>query len=312
MLEYELFQLRFGWWNTSLSPISKTNRATSDEIEIADNLIVKLLNEYFIDCLALGEISNIDINRISSKINKTDYAIIDATKKDGRVMFDLGIIYNKTKMSCLDNRSITNSFGIHDLKIAHRVDFQIAYTDNPIHLFVSHWPSRIYYHENDPVRDKLGHYLGEHIKKIHIDKSSNAHIVLMGDFNDEPFNQSISDNILATRDRRFAIKKNNFLYNPFWRHLGEKEPHVPKGFSKCFSGTCYYKGDDNAKWHTFDQIMVSSSCLRGCPWHLKENCTAILEIPPLDSLIPSSKTIFDHFPVMSVLERELYVKGGTL
>lgn len=95
------------------------------------------------------------------------------------------------------------------------------------------------------------------------------------------------------------------LYNPFWRFLGEREPHVPRRVSQGFPGTHHYASGDSTDWRTYDQIIFSSACLRGQPWHINEKLTCILEIPPLDTFVPDSRRIFDHFPVMSVLETDI-------
>src|SRR5688500_16877694 len=93
-----MLRLAFGWWNTSLSPTSHKDCATAQEIEVADIVSSVLLNDYSIDCLALGEVSKNDLFRLTQLINGSSYSIIDATTKDGKISFDLGIIFNQEKM----------------------------------------------------------------------------------------------------------------------------------------------------------------------------------------------------------------------
>jgi hypothetical protein len=128
----------------------------------------------------------------------------------------------------------------------------------------------------------------------------------MGDYNDEPFDASMDGHLLASRDRRLVQNDNDhLLYNPFWRLLGERDPHMSHALSPRFPGTCYYDKGDTTHWRTFDQIMVSAACLMGKPWNLIEEFSQIIDIQPLNLLLPNKKSIFDHFPVMSIIEREL-------
>ena len=108
---------------------------------------------------------------------------------------------------------------------------------------------------------------------------------------------------MGTRDRHLARTKNGFLYNPFWRHIGEAEPHVSRKINDGSSGTCFYKSGLETRWRTFDQILFSSAFLGSGGWSLKEEETIILRPDFLLDLIQSDDVLFDHLPVVSVLEK---------
>ena len=81
-------------------------------------------------------------------------------------------------------------------------------------------------------------------------------IVLMGDFNDEPFSSSIIEYLGATYDRKFVIEQENVfkaaLYNSSWEKLMSERP-----------GSYHYKKAGHSKWSMLDQIMISKALLTG-------------------------------------------------
>ena len=77
-------------------------------------------------------------------------------------------------------------------------------------------------------------------------------IVLMGDFNDEPFSPSIIDYLGASYDKTHVQNQKNIrrviLYNCSWEGLREAKP-----------GSYYYPAAPVSDWSMLDQIMVSPS-----------------------------------------------------
>ena len=128
-------------------------------------------------------------------------------------------------------------------------------------------------------------------------------IIILGDFNDEPFDKSLAGHLLATRDRTLVKQNDLYFYNPFWRHLGETLPHSYGLHSGSICGTCFHRTGEETKWRTFDQIIVSSSFLRDDRWYIEEEYTQILHYPPFDDLLLNKSTIFDHRPVLSYIQR---------
>ena len=129
----------------------------------------------------------------------------------------------------------------------------------------------------------------------------------MGDYNDEPFADSLTTGLSSTRDLTRVRKKPSLLYNPFWRHLGEAKAYK-QGINisaKKRCGSFYYKSDSITRWHTFDQMLFSSCFISGSAWHLNEELTGIIDTPELFNLVIDSKQKFDHLPIISVLEREV-------
>lgn len=103
-----------------------------------------------------------------------------------------------------------------------------------VHIIVNHWPSRRDGAEatkQDRIKAaNLVHGIIDKIEK----ETTNARIIVMGDFNDDPTSESIKQHLI-TED----------LYNPM-------ESLFSKGF-----GSLHFKG----KWNLFDQIIFSRNFL---------------------------------------------------
>lgn len=295
--------MSFGWWNTSLSPLGN-HRSATEQRDVAQTVILYLTNYLNVDCLGLGEVTAEDIDDLMTRRDFTNYEFYDGTQKSGRLKFDTGVLYRKGKLQLIDSKSLTSTRGSRSLKIANRLDFLVPEAKEPFHVFVSHWPSRLWCEKNNADRQFLGIRLRDAIEELHQLNGGPPHAILLGDFNDEPFDTSLSEQLLATRDRRLVRKNPRLLYNPFWRCLGEPIPHIPGTKCLSYSGTCFHAKGTDTKWRTFDQIIFSSVFLGGSEWQLNENYTKILQFPPFDEFFSKKNVIFDHFPVISVIERE--------
>ena len=289
-------KLSFAWWNTSLSPQAKS-RASDDQKQIAIDVIYRLLLEFEIDFLALGEISEDDVAMLQNQKELDDYRIESGVSKAGRVRFDTCFIYRADKMQIDQPIEIDTGKGDRDMKVAQKVILQIA-DDTFMYLFVSHWQSRLYCHENHPDRHTLGLRLHDAVNEIRMGSESTPYIVLLGDYNDEPFDASLSKQLMATRDKALVIRKKNLLYNPFWKHLS-----YPNLQALDYAGTYFYKSGQITKWHTFDQIIVSSAFLSAIGWSLNEDLTGIINIPEYLKWVKDSESTFDHLPFMTTFER---------
>jgi hypothetical protein len=296
-------QISFLWWNTSLSPAGK-DRATDTQKQQAQTMIDIFTQVLKIDVIVLGEVRDSDINDIRRKCNIKGYETFDGYIKAGKTHFDTCLLFNPQKLQLSAHFNIQVIQGSRTYKVAQRLDFAIAGHPIPLNLLVSHWPSRLHMPHNDPIRSFLAMKLREvteELFKLHQDEST---IVLLGDYNDEPFDQSLAEHLMATRDRELAQRKRHLLYNPFWRMLGDKQAytHDLKDYPSN-GGTYFHKSGDKTKWGTFDQILFSSSFLGHSDWHLNEQAVQIVDIPMYSALVLDPKTIFDHYPVMGVIEK---------
>ncbi|ELY1862431.1 endonuclease/exonuclease/phosphatase family protein [Serratia bockelmannii] len=295
-------EISFIWWNTSLSPVTRQDRSSDQEKEIALAMVAYFLTRLNADCVCLGEVSNNDIESISNVCAGLGYEIYNGVKPLGRTSFDTCVLFNKSKLRLLNGKEIGSMKGGSNLKVAQQMDFINLIDGTMLHVFLSHWPSRLWCDENGADRHYLGVRLRDAIDKLSTNQSL-ANIIVLGDFNDEPFDKSISDQLMATRDRFLAAKKRYLFYNPFWRHMCVNGVYSHDCNTPGHGGTYYYKNDNKNRWRTFDQILVSSAFLGHTEWYLKESGSRVIDMPGYIEYIVDSNFSFDHMPVMAVIER---------
>ena len=139
------------------------------------------------------------------------------------------------------------------------------------------------------LRDEVDTLISQH--------DSNPLFVLLGDYNDEPFDESLSDLLMATRDFALASRKKYLLYNPFWNHLNSTpNQDLP-------SGSYFYKSGALTQWHTFDQIIFSHAFLEAKQWKLINNQEHVINVPSYLDIVKDKKTIFDHLPFSGIIEQ---------
>jgi hypothetical protein len=294
-------RLVFGWWNTSLSPRGMA-RADENHKRISAEIVRSLIDDIGTDFLALGEVTSADLLDLKAACRRENLAIFDGTLKLGSLKFDTGIIYDQSRLSIEDFESIIDAHGNRSYKVANRINFANMADESIFQVFVCHWPSRATNEDTRRIRKSIAMHLRDKITNADQEVTTTG-VIVLGDFNDEPFDETLAWHLLATRDRMLAQNKTGYFYNPFWKHLGESENYAPGKTGTPSSGTCYHRSGSETKWKTFDQIFFSSSFLGGTPWHLDEAKTFILRNTFLVNLILSRKTHFDHLPILGSVRK---------
>ena len=112
----------------------------------------------------------------------------------------------------------------------------------------NHWPSRTAgQYESQPFRMLTGETLSFIISGL-LDQDKNLPIIVMGDFNDEPFNRSMQEYARGTRDPgRVSKSKSGHLLNLMWPLMQGNDP-----------GT-YLFGSD---WNMLDQFLLSKGMIK--------------------------------------------------
>ncbi len=87
----------------------------------------------------------------------------------------------------------------------------------------NHWPSRTGGEfESEPYRILAGETLSYWMQRIHEIKGEEVAVIIMGDYNDEPFNRSLTDYALSTHSRTRAMRADiPRLYNLMWPLMGQ-------------------------------------------------------------------------------------------
>jgi exonuclease III len=112
-------------------------------------------------------------------------------------------------------------------------------------LLVNHWPSRRSGKEKSENKRIAVSIMVREIVDSVLQKNPEAKILLMGDFNDEPSDKSISIELNAKAD--LAGLKNDELYNPYYTLKNRGQGSVNYG----------------SKWIMFDQILLSKGFFSG-------------------------------------------------
>jgi predicted extracellular nuclease len=200
-----------------------------------------------VDIVGLCEVENLKVlNDLTQKTSlaSSNYTIVHQESPDKRGI-DVALLYQKEKLT-LDTAQWIQVFLGDGQRPTRDVLFATFTTLNneQLHVFVNHWPSRYGGQmASDPKRRQAANTVRLVVDSI-LTSNANANILLMGDFNDEPENGSIKENLRATHDSTFAEPQD--LYNMMSHIRGN-------------NGTHKYQGT----WGVLDQFMVSQGLYQG-------------------------------------------------
>jgi len=129
----------------------------------------------------------------------------------------------------------------------------VSHENDTLHVFVNHWPSR----RGGESESEINRITAAGVLKKNVDRiltyNSASYIIIMGDFNDEPVNNSILNTLGAqpilcdTLPGNFTESSPDELYNLAYEPYNEG------------LGTYKYRND----WNMLDQIIVSHEILTG-------------------------------------------------
>lgn len=167
-------------------------------------------------------------------------------ESDDRRGIDVALLYKKESFTPL----IKKPLKVHVSSEPHFRTRDILYVKGKLsdgeklHVFVNHWPSRREgVKESKHRRIAAAFTVKNEVIKI-LEHNSNAKIVIMGDFNDYPSNNSVAK-VLRGKKKQ-TIKQNEFFNLAYKPYLEKKGTHHS------------YHG-----WSMFDQVLVSRSFIYG-------------------------------------------------
>jgi len=296
-------KLTLVWWNTSFAPLSKT-LVSITHLNIVCNVLEWFVEQLQADFIALGEINDEYFDYLEQNCSISGFRWLNLSSRDNRITFDICVLVREDKLQILETENLIVHRAANSARIGQKLIMAITDYDQPWHLFISHWASLL--HCNGADRQHLGIHLRDEVDAI-FRSDSLAPVILLGDYNDEPFADSLTTGLSSTRDLTRVRKNPRLLYNPFWRHLGEAKTYKQgvDTTAKNRCGSYYYKSGSITRWYTFDQMLFSSFFTGGSAWHLNEELTGIIDTPELFNLVIDSKQKFDHLPIISVLEKEV-------
>jgi endonuclease/exonuclease/phosphatase family metal-dependent hydrolase len=302
-----------------------TKEILDKKLSQLSKIISKMNNSNGPDILGICEVENKSViekllNNLSN-LQQHTYHIAHADTKDERGI-DVAFIYDSNKFEIeKDQHTGTDLIFSHFIvkREASRDILQVNFKTKPLGnrlvLIGNHWPSRSSgQYESEPYRIVAGETLSYFHKRIleenktgeedDEEEEQNTPILVMGDFNDEPFNRSVTDYALATTSmlKVKLSKEAPRLYNLMW-------PIMAKGV-----GTFYFNNFPNF----LDQFMVSRGIVIAKKIRVNENSTEIIAFPemvkgqykvPIKFGRPSGNSLnengfSDHLPISVTLEED--------
>lgn len=198
------------------------------------------------DILGVQEVENKAVlqQMLDKNFCDKNYKIAYANAPDKRGI-DNGLIYNADKFELKETFPIEV---ILDDKYPTRlilyVQLNLINNNNLLHLFVNHWPSRRGGQgESEHNRLRASETLRNKLDEI-FQLNDFANIVILGDFNDEPNNNSITS---IADSNKYPCSDGFEATEQFYNLAIEKY--------NAGLGTYLYKGD----WNMLDQIIISRS-----------------------------------------------------
>lgn len=189
---------------------------------------------------------------IAKFLSDKPYVTAYAESPDNRGI-DVGLIFDSTKFSLISISADTVKLAdTWPTRLILNVNLLFKLKDT-IHTFINHWPSRSGGEErSEPNRIAAAKTLRNSVEKIMI-SNSNANILIIGDFNDEPLNSSILEHLGAqpficsgAEDFNIAEDSTN-LFNLSYASYADGE------------GSYMYRSN----WNMLDQIIVSTRMIIG-------------------------------------------------
>ncbi len=199
------------------------------------------------DILGISEVENRNVveDLISQpQLVKSNYGIVHYDSPDERGI-DVALIYKKSSFKVVHTtyHNLYFKFDPHDRTRGQLVVTGTFDGNDTVNIIVNHWPSRGGGQKaSEPKRDAAGdlcRYLVDSILNL----NENAKIIVMGDLNDNPDNNSVVKH-LRSKGSVKKLKKGD-LYSPFYKVY------------KNGVGTTAYRD----AWSFFDQLMISQALL---------------------------------------------------
>lgn len=295
-----LHNLRFSWWNTALSSAAK--KANSNLLSCIEALhhIESLMETSDCDLVAVSEVCSGDLE-VFNKILPEHYKVLDITNKAGKTRFDCGVIYNESALSVVEVTDLDLDDLNNTIKTGQVLKVTDKHSNDEFTLILCHWSSQIMT-SGVCKRANAATHLKYFVKNL---LDNNEKVIVMGDFNDEPYSYSLTENLYTTRCID-AVRKHpkQLLYNPFWRHLVSND-----FYSFSTTDSSYEYGSHNYQsyiknfWQMYDQIFFSANFLGGSAWHINEKETKVVKSSSLTSAFLSKSSFIDHYPVICEIQK---------
>ncbi len=261
------------------------------------SIIVKFNDGSGPDILGVCEVENLFVLeqlREAASVPGRQYGIAHTDTLDERGI-DVAFLFDQNRYSV---ENVFSHFLVKRVATRDIVQVNLRTIDGRLLVVIGcHWPSRTGGQlESEPYRMLAGETLAYFHERICEEHGPETAILVMGDFNDEPFDRSLVQYALSERQRAKVVRaRTGRLWNLMWPFLGQAR------------GTHYFSNTANV----FDQILVSRSLATGASgFRVVDSSTRIEAFPEMmgagdypcpirygrgSTLNPNGYS--DHFPI---------------
>ncbi|WP_318495117.1 endonuclease/exonuclease/phosphatase family protein [Photobacterium leiognathi] len=290
-----LYSIRLAWWNLGISPPGSSSSKQVDYDALVEDLSTVFF-EHDNHFLGVCEVSGNDISELEKRLPST-LSIINLNNDAGRTRFDTAVLYDNTHLSVNFEADIQEQSCGQTIKAGQKLRITEKQFNDEFIVYVCHWASRL--RTEGEVKRKLAANLLYESSKNHT--SNDERVIILGDFNDNPYDPSLKDGLKASRCHELVKSyRKELFYNPFWRSIVSESKYnytLSEAKDYFYFGSHKYKAPFDANWHSYDQIILSGSFLGGDAWHLHENQTKVMNSERFLSYLLSKDSHYDHLPV---------------
>lgn len=210
--------------------------------------VVQSMGEQNLAMLGMAEVENKTVlNDLvhQKEISKKNYRYVWYSGNDPRGI-NVALLYDPSLFTVISSESIPVDLSGTTGKVQTRNILHVCGTlqGDTVDVLVNHWPSRRGDEEQSSAKRSIAAGVAKQTVRQILERRPRARIIIMGDFNDNPADASITKVLGAGCEP--GIIKDNSLVNPYCRMFGVGV------------GTEVYQH----QWNTFDQIIVSGSLLK--------------------------------------------------
>lgn len=252
--------------------------------------------------LGLSEVENRSVVEdlvAAEPLRERGYRVVHEDSPDRRGV-DVALIYDPSVFQVYAHRAVR----LHTADTAFRTRDQLLVSGvldgDTTHVIVNHWPSRRGGEKRSAHLRHAAAELGRSIIDSLLARDPDAHILYMGDLNDDPVDASVVKHLRATGDARAV--QGGTLFNPMY------------GLYQKGIGSLAWRDS----WNLFDQIIISPGLYHGRGGRYKYYGARVFNAPYLRQKegnfagYPSRTFVgdtyqngySDHFPVYLILVRE--------
>ncbi|MCK5846639.1 MAG: hypothetical protein KAG84_04315 [Bacteroidales bacterium] len=212
-------------------------------------------------CEVENKLSLIHLTAYTS-LKNSKYSIVHRESEDWRGI-DVALLYRREKFKVIKDTAYNVRFSFDPNSRTRNILHikGVAMETDTIHIFVTHWPSKYGgAFVTIPKRKHVASEIRKYTEQV-LAKNPQANILIMGDFNDVPTEESVISGLRAKSPDAY---NDGDLVNLMYPLMNNK------------TGTHFYAGKTGNEWSVIDQMVVSSSLLNiNNSISVKNNCAHI-------------------------------------